>query len=314
MAKSNGSHTRKGLKLLLITALIVVVVSALAWYLDHHTVAVLQPAGEVARRERELMIIAILLSVIVVVPVYIMAISFAWRYREDNRKIKTRKYQPDWDRSRVYETLWWGIPIIIIGALSVITWESSHALDPFKPLSSSVPAIPVDVVALDWKWLFIYPKQHIASVNLLEIPSNVPIDFDVTSDTVMNSFWIPRLGGQIYAMPGMSTQLHLIANETGSYYGSSANISGVGFAGMNFTTKSVSWSDFNAWVKRAQASSKVLTSEAYSKLAEPSQNNKATYYSDVPNNLYDDTVMKYMSPLDMPTMPASASSTGMYMQ
>ena len=309
----------KKTKFLPIIFLAIVLIALLSWYLSHHIVAVLSPAGEVARRERDLIFICLGLAVFVVVPVFVMAASIAWRYREDNHKIKERKYSPDWDHSKLYESLWWGIPICIIGILSVITWESSHALDPYKPLSSTVPAMQVDVVALDWKWLFIYPQQHIASVNQLEIPVNVPIDFYITSDTVMNSFWVPQLGGQIYAMPGMATQLHLIANKTGGFYGSSANISGDGFASMHFMTYSVSQANFNKWANNAAKSPKQLTGAAYSQLAKPSQNNPVAYYSYVPSDMYDTIVTKYMTPSSTSgsstnTSYGTSNTSGLYVQ
>lgn len=269
------------------------VVALLVWYLHGRNIAVLNPAGLVAQKERNLIFIGLGLSAIVVIPVYIMAVSIAWKYRESNTKAT---YKPDWDHSRLYESIWWGIPIAIIAVLSFITWQSAHELDPFKPLDSKVQPLNVDVVALDWKWLFIYPNQNIASVNLLGIPQNTPINFDITSDTVMNSFWIPNLGGQIYAMPGMSTQLHLIANKIGTFNGSSANISGSGFAGMAFRARSMSDLGFEAWVHTAQSSPAQLTMNNYAKLARPSQYNPVTYYSSVANNLYNTTVVKYMVP------------------
>ena len=269
------------------------VIALLVSYLHGHNIAVLEPAGPIAEKERNLIVIAVALSAIVVIPVYVMTVAIAWKYREANTKAT---YKPDWDHSRLYETIWWGIPMVIIAILSVITWQSAHQLDPFKPLSSNVAPLNIQVVALDWKWLFIYPSQNIASVNLLAIPENTPINFEISSDTVMNSFWIPNLGGQIYAMPGMSTQLHLMADKLGNYYGSSANISGTGFAGMVFRARSISASGFKNWVHAAQNSPNQLTMNAYSQLARPSQYNSVAYYSSVANNLYNSVVVKYMVP------------------
>lgn len=270
--------------------------AALAWYVHGHTVAVLSPAGEIARKERNLMAFALLLSALVVLPVFTMAIVIAAKYRESNHAKKNLKYSPDWDRSRLFESLWWGVPCAIIIVLSVVTWNSSHALDPYRALASAKKPLTVQVICLDWKWLFIYPEQHIATTNLVEIPVNTPVNFQITSDAVMNSFWIPQLSGQIYAMPGMSTQLHLMADKTGSFYGSPANIAGSGFARMTFTAKSVSQTDFNNWIMNAQASSKELTTHAYSQLAKPSDNYPVTYYSTPMSDLYNDVVMKYMMP------------------
>lgn len=266
---------------------------AIAWYLHRTNIPVLEPAGLVGHKERALIIIAILLSVIVVVPVFTMTIIIAWRYRASNTKAK---YSPEWDHSRLFEGLWWGVPAAIITVLSVITWQSSHALDPYKALAATTKPLTVQVICLDWKWLFIYPNQNVASVNLVEMPVNTPVDFKITSDAVMNSFWIPQLGGQIYAMPGMSTQLHLVANKYGSFYGSPANIAGSGFSYMNFTAKAVSVQDFNKWVQSAKQSPRHLTQAAYNQLAKPSQSNPVVYYSIVQKDLFASTVLKYMMP------------------
>ena len=291
MAKRRKSQ----FKVVLLALPVVIILGLLVWYLHSHTVAILQPAGPIAEKERNLMGITILLAAVVVVPVYAMTVLIALKYREQNHEKRKVTYSPDWDHSRLFESIWWGIPIVIIGILSVITWNSSHALDPYKPIVSSVQPITVQVVALDWKWLFIYPNQHIASVNLVEMPVNTPVSFQITSDTVMNSFWIPQLSGQIYAMPGMDTQLHLMASKTGSFYGSSANISGSGFARMNFTAQSVSSADFNQWVRTAQTSSKQMNMSAYNALSQPSDSNPVALYSHVTAGLFINVVSKYMS-------------------
>lgn len=282
-----------------ITVVVIAVIGLLTWYLSRHGVAVLDPAGEIGQKERHLMLIAILLSAIVVLPVYSMTIMIAYKYRASNKKAK---YDPDWDHSRLLETIWWGIPCAIILVLSIITWNSSHALDPYRPIASKTPAMNVQVVALDWKWLFIYPESNVASVNLLEIPNNTPINFDITSDTVMNSFWIPRLGGQIYAMPGMQTQLHLEADKLGSFAGSSANISGTGFADMAFTARSVNEADFQSWVSQATRVARPLNMSSYTALAKPTYGSPVEYYSSVDQALFDQIIDKYM-------MPSSSSSS-----
>jgi cytochrome o ubiquinol oxidase subunit 2 len=264
-----------------------------AWFLHDKNVAVLQPAGDIGVRERNLMRLGILMSIVVVVPVFALTIFIAWRYRETNPRPK--KYQPNWDGSRTYESIWWGIPSALILILSIVTWVSSHSLDPYRPLSSTKKPLQVQVVALDWKWLFIYPDLHVASVNMLHVPVDTPVSFSITSDSVMNSFWIPDLGGQIYAMPGMSTKLHLIANKTGNFYGSPANISGSGYARMTFTARASSQAEFDAWVTRAQHTNNNLSLSAYNTLARPSVANSVQNYSPVQDDLYDGIVMKYMS-------------------
>ncbi|HVV26011.1 MAG TPA: ubiquinol oxidase subunit II [Candidatus Saccharimonadales bacterium] len=294
----------KKYKVGLVGAAVVAIIAALAVYLHHHTVDVLQPAGQVGYKERQLMIFAVLLSVIVVVPVFSLTIFIAWKYREGNSRPK--KYSPDWDHSRLFESIWWGIPIAIIAILSVVTWRSSHALDPYRALVSTKRPLTVQVVALDWKWLFIYPEQHVASVNLAEIPVGTPVDFQITSDTVMNSFWVPQLGGQIYAMPGMITQLNLVADKAGTYAGSSANISGSGFAGMSFHVAAGSPNNFDDWVARAQRTKRPLNSAAYNQLAKPSKYVPVSYYSSVQSNLFNYIAVKYMTPLTAP--PATSTS------
>lgn len=291
MAKKN----KRPIKAVVLALPVLLILGLLTWYLNGHTVAVLEPAGPVAMKERNLMTLAIIMSVIVVVPVYVMTVLIAWKYHERNAESRKVKYTPDWDHSRLFESIWWGIPIAIIAVLSVITWNSSHALDPYKPLANTTQPVTVQVVALDWKWLFIYPQQHIASVNLVEMPANTPVDFQITSDSVMNSFWIPQLGGQIYAMPGMSTQLHLLADKTGSFYGSPANIAGNGFARMTFTAKAVSSSDFATWVSHAQASRQQLSTAAYAALAKPSDNNPQVQYSHPADGLFTSIIAKYMA-------------------
>lgn len=281
-------------KILGLVIAVAIVIGLLIWYLTRHKVAVLDPAGTIAAKERALITFAIILSAVVVIPVYALTISIAWNYRASNPKQK--HYRPDWSHSRVLESIWWGIPLTIITILSVITWDSSHALDPYRTISSRTKPLTVQVIALDWKWLFIYPDQHIASVNQFELPVNTPLNIYLTSDTVMNSFWVPQLGSQIYAMPGMQSNLHLMATKLGDYYGSSANISGSGFAGMNFMARSVSQADFNSWVNQAIKSKTSLDLNAYNDVARPSSYNPVAYYSNVHNGLFDLVIMKYMEP------------------
>jgi cytochrome o ubiquinol oxidase subunit 2 len=176
-----------------------------------------------------------------------------------------------------------------------LIWNSSHDLDPYKPLDSAVKPVTIQVVALRWKWLFIYPEQGVASVNYVQFPEDTPVNFVITSDAPMNSFWIPQLGGQVYAMPGMSTKLHLIADHTGDYAGSSANLSGAGFASMKFRARSTSSSDFDEWVRTIKQSDSLLTADNYANdLAMPSQNNPVEYYMLGDDNLYESALGKSM--------------------
>lgn len=257
---------------------------------------ILNPAGMIAQKEYNLMVFAFALMMVIVIPVFVMTFMISWKYREGNKK-KT-KYSPNWDGNRLVESVWWGFPLLIIGILSVITWQSSHELDPFKPIESDTKPMTIQVVALQWKWLFIYPEEKIAAVNYVQFPEDTPVKFEITSSGPMNAFWIPRLGGQMYAMSGMSTSLHLIADEQGSFKGSSANISGEGFAGMKFTAKSTSQADFETWLDTPKNSLKELSMEEYDKLAKYSKNSPVSFYSDVEPGLYNKIVMKDMGQKD----------------
>lgn len=263
------------------------------WYISTHNVAVLSPQGTIAQKEKSLITFTALLSLVVVVPVFIMTFTIAWKYREGNHKAQ---YKPDWDHNSAIEAVWWLIPTLLILLLAGVTWRSSHELDPFKPIYADAKPMTIQVVALDWKWLFIYPDQKIASVNYVRFPQQTPINFEITADAPMNSFWIPQLGGQIYAMTGMSTHLHLMADGQGTYRGSSANLSGRGFAGMDFLAQSTTSGEFNSWVKQVKKSGHPLDQKTYAVLALPSQNNQPTTYSSASPNLYDTIVMKYMLP------------------
>ena len=269
----------------------VIVAASIIALFSNANFMVLNTQGAVADQQRDLIVFTVLLSLVVVVPVFILLFGIAWRFRASNTKAR---YRPDWDGNPLLEAVWWGIPFAIIMVLSTVIWVTSNQLDPYRPLVSDKKPVNVQVVALQWKWLFIYPDQKIATVNQLRIPVGTPINFTITADAPMNSFWIPSLGGQVYAMSGMSTKLHLIANNEGEYYGSSANISGEGFAGMKFMTTATDERAFNAWVSTVKAQSEPLDTVRYGKLAKPSQNTpKASYVLD-DKNLYNTIVMKYM--------------------
>ncbi len=250
----------------------------------------LDPKGQVGLDERNLIITATLLMLLVVVPVIVMTFLFAWKYRASNQDAV---YTPKWSHSTKIEVAVWAIPVLIIIALGYVTYKSTHALDPYKPLESDVKPITIQVVSMDWKWLFIYPEQGIATVNKIVFPANTPINFQITSDTVMNSFFIPGLGGQIYAMAGMQTKLHLIANQNAEFDGISANYSGAGFTGMKFKAIATSQADFDAWVSDVKKAPKQLEKAEYEALSKPSQNNPVELYSSFTPNLFQTIVDKY---------------------
>jgi cytochrome o ubiquinol oxidase subunit 2 len=257
---------------------------------------VLRPAGDVAAQQGHLIVMSTWLMLIIVVPVIVLTLVFAWRYRESNT---AARYTPEWDHSVQLELLIWAAPLLIIILLGALTWISTHTLDPYRPLtridaSRPVPGgtepLVVEVVALDWKWLFIYPDLDIALVNELAAPVDRPIRFKITSSSVMNSFFIPALAGQIYAMPGMETKLHAVINQPGEYTGFSANYSGAGFSGMRFKFLGMSAADFDGWVQKAKAASTELSRDAYLKLEQPSEREPVRRYRAVAPDLFDAVV------------------------
>jgi cytochrome o ubiquinol oxidase subunit II len=269
----------------------ILAVIAFGFLLQGTNFDVLNSQGEIADKQRALIDFTILLSFFVVVPVFVLLFGIAWRFRAGNTKAK---YRPNWDGNKLLETIWWVLPSAIIVVLSVVIWTSSHELDPYRPLDSDKKPVVVQVIALQWKWLFLYPEQGIATVNQLNFPVNTPVNFTITADAPMNSFWIPSLGGQVYAMSGMSTKLHLKADNIGSYKGSSANISGEGFAGMKFVAKATSQADFDKWMTSTKQHSVVLDDQRYEQLVQPSKDSPVTTYVLNETGLYDKIVKKYM--------------------
>lgn len=292
----------KHIVLKIIAAVVLLAVTAIAatWYLHDKNIQVLNAAGPIAGQQRSLLIFASLLSLFVVIPVFVLTFWIAWNYRATNKKAR---YEPEWDGDTAIEALWWGIPLVLIIILSLVTWRTSHSLDPFRPIASDQKPLEVQVVALQWKWLFIYPEQNIATLNYVQFPEDRPVTFTITSDAPMNSFWIPQLGGQIYAMSGMSTKLHLLADQPGSYRGLSANISGTGFADMAFTAESTTQDNFDNWVRMVQQSAAPLDMTTYTTLAQPSKDFPRLTYSPVQDKLYDEIVDQFMEHRSRPHQP-----------
>ncbi len=252
-------------------------------------IPVLDPKGPIGSEERSIILWSTVLMLIIVVPVIIMTLAFAWRYRASN---ETASFAPDWEHSTRIELVVWLVPCLIVGALGVITWNSTHKLDPYRQIVSDTKPIEVEVVSLDWKWLFIYPELHVASVNELAFPVGTPVHFRLTSGSVMNSFFIPQLGSQIYTMAGMESQLSLLADQPGDYTGLSANFSGDGFSDMQFKARALTSDAFEAWVATARASGQSLTPETYKTLSQPTEQAPVSYYGDVSVNVYHDALNK----------------------
>ncbi len=258
--------------------------------------------GATAQAQGRLILTAMLLMLVIVVPVITAGFIIAFKYRAG----RGQAYEPDWgDRHRYLQLVWWACPILIIALLSIINFQSAHQLDPSKTIASPYPPLTIEVVALQWKWLFIYPKQNIATVNYIDVPENVPLHFELTADGPMSLFWIPQLGGEMAAMAAMVNQINLIANQTGQFTGQNSEINGAGYSGMKFIVNSTSQTDFNSWVAGVQKSSPPLTQNAYNQLALPTQNNSAAYFGSVDQNLYNTIMMKYMMPPQSTTTNAS---------
>lgn len=254
---------------------------------------VMSPAGDIAAQQRDLVVISTVLMLLIIIPVMALTVFFAWRYRASNRQAR---YEPDWDHSTGLELVIWAAPLLIIICLGALTWMGTHLLDPYRrldriaegqPVPANAKPLEVEVVALDWKWLFIYPEQGIATVNELAAPVDRPITFRITASSVMNSFYIPALAGQIYAMPAMQTRLHAVINRPGRYLGFSANYSGAGFSQMRFAFLGQSEGEFDAWIAQARTANATLDRTAYLTLERPSVNEPVRRYSAVEPKLFD---------------------------
>jgi len=254
------------------------------------SIMVMDPKGPIAAGQKDLIITASILCGIVLVPVLILTAYIVWRYRD--KPGNKAAYKPNWSHSTMMEVVWWGIPIVIIILLAAVTARETYALEPSKPIVSDKKPITIQATSLDWKWLFTYPEQGIATVNYIEIPEDTPIKFELTSDAPMNSFWIPQLGGQMYTMSGMAMTLFLQADEQGVYYGTGANFSGKHFTDMKFQVHATSDEDFNNWVKEVKQSSGPLTMDGYNQLAAPGTSTKQ-YFSSFPEGLFNKIVTKY---------------------
>lgn len=257
--------------------------------------ALFDPKGPVASQQSELIIWSALIMLLVVVPVIIMSIWFPIQFRASNDK---SDYQPNWEHSNLIEFVVWSIPLAIIIVLGTITYKTSHSMDPRAPLESDRDTMVVQVVAMDWKWLFIYPEYEIATVNEMAMPVDTPVEFLVTSDTVMNSFFIPQLGTQIYAMSGMENRVHLMASEEGIYPGMSANYSGFGFSGMKFNAIATDDEGFAAWVEKVKQSQNGLSDERFQQLREKTRDVKPMHFSSVNPLLFSNIIEHYTGGLN----------------
>ena len=249
------------------------------------------PKGPIGDSEKFVITAAFLLMLIVVIPVIIMTFWFAWKYRAANTHAT---YAPKWSHSPRIEWTIWLVPIAIVTALGILAWSRTYHLDPYKPIQAAAAPVRIEAVSLDWKWLFIYPDQDIATLNRIVFPANVPLNFRITSDTVMTSFFIPQLGSQIYAMAGMQTRLHLMAHEPGTYAGQNQQFSGSGYADMNFEATATSAEGFSEWVQEVKQAPGKLDRAGYEAIRKPSSSAPVTYFSSVEADLFDHVLRKYM--------------------
>jgi cytochrome o ubiquinol oxidase subunit 2 len=262
----------------------------------------LNPAGDVALQQRNLIYASTGLMLLIIVPVMILIVVFAWHYRKGNPRAT---YDPYFDHSTSLELVIWSAPLLIIIALGALTWSSTHLLDPFRPLNRisaskpvnpKVPPLRVQVVALDWKWLFIYPEQGIATVNELVLPVDRQVRFDITSTNMMNTFYAPTLAGMVYAMPGMRSTLHAVLNRPGDYEGYSANYSGAGFSDMRFRLRGTDAAGFDRWVGETKANGRALATPNYLQLEKPSEKVPAMRFAAVVPGLFDRVVNRCVAP------------------
>ncbi|HET6906458.1 MAG TPA: ubiquinol oxidase subunit II [Rhodanobacteraceae bacterium] len=257
------------------------------------SLVLLDPSGDVARQQSDIMITTTVITWLIIVPVMVAIGIVAWRYRASNRQAK---YDPDWDHSPQLELVVWAVPLLIIIAVGAVSWIGTHQTDPYRPLdriaagkpvAADVKPLEVDVISLRWKWLFLYPQYGIATVNEMAAPVDRPIRFKLTGDTMMDSFFVPALVGQVYTMPGMQTILHGVINKPGEYKGFSANFSGSGFTDMRFKFHGLEAKDFDAWIAKARAAGGDLDLAAYDKLRQPSRAEPVHYYAKFDPNLYE---------------------------
>lgn len=283
-----------------LTAVLLVIIGTTAsyLYLQDKDMPLFFPSGQVGVQERDLIVFTMLLSLVVIIPVYSMLIGFSIRYRKNGKYNKKAAYTPEFENSHILEFIWWGIPILLIIILGTITWVTSHTLDPHRQLDSKVEPLRVQVVTLQWRWLFIYPDQHVASMNQLKIPAGTPVNFEITADAPMSSFWIPALGTQVYSMAGMNSKLSLIADKPGMYRGTNTNINGRGYSSMDFDVVAVnSRSEFNHWADaiKERSGENDLDWDLYENLADPTESSSVAYYTLKDPSLFNMILNKYMN-------------------
>lgn len=284
----------KTIKFFLILFAILATFYSIFFVFTGEKVQVFQPKGTIAKQELELILFNLTMMLSILTPTFILLLITAWKYRTNN---KQAKYDPEKKHGKLNQTILWILPAIVVAIMAIVTWKQTHHLDPYKPLGAKDEEMTIQVIALDWKWLFIYPDQGIATLNFVQFPEKKAIRFELTADgSPMNSFWIPHLSGQIYCMTGMVTPLHLMADGVGSYPGRAAEINGKGYAKMTFVAQSSTKEDFDKWINEVKQSPLKLDDKLYAELIKPSVGNLPQSYSHVEKDLFETVVMKVNRP------------------
>ncbi|AWN16058.1 ubiquinol oxidase subunit II [Salinisphaera sp. LB1] len=273
------------------------------------SLSTMMPVGPVGQTERDITLFTLVLMMFVLIPIVALTFGIAWRYRKSNTD---SRYSPDWDHSWLIEVFVWGGPVVILIILSVMTWISTHNLDPYKAIQSDAKPITIEAVATDWKWLFIYPDQHVAAVNEFAFPKDVPLNIRLTSNSVMNAFMIQRMGTQIFAMSGMKTQLHLMSHKTGDFAGGNYQYNGHGFAKNRFVARAMTEQNYKQWLAKVRSQGKPLDMSTFKQFAQPSVVKDPIYFAPVSSGLFADVIGQFhpaKSPGMKPDMKAELKPT-----
>ena len=282
-----------------LSLLIFAAVTGIILYAKFQGVDVLEPQGLISTHQRDMFLLAAGLGLTALIPVFIMTALIVYRYRAGAQK-SPKQVNHNWEIKPLASWMWATFIVAIIAILAVFMFKSTFFIDPYKPIASAEDSLTVRVVALPWKWLFIYPEEDIATVNELVIPANKPVSFELTAEAPMSSFWIPKLGGMIYTMEGMVTKLHLIASSPGEFEGMNTEINGAGYSDMRFKTRAVSAEEYEAWVAEVKQSDEILVASTYEKLAEKSTANPVQYYASTDPALFGQILAKFMNHADEP--------------
>ena len=290
VGKRQKKHSSVVWPILVLLSVLTALFFFIKYIIKGKNVALLNPKGLIAQEQYNLLVFTVTVLLAAVIPTMIILYYTAWKYRESN---SVTAALPEANKNKHIVAYMWAIPIVIMLVLANTMWPATHRLAPQRPINDAKP-LTIQVVAMRWKWLFIYPDQKIATVNFVQIPINTPVKFEMTADEMpMSSFWIPNLGGQLYTMTGHVNRLNLMADTVGDYPGSTPEINGIGFAGMKFTARVSSDDDFDQWVKQVKSFPEILDSAKYEDILRPSEYNSAAFYSAYENNLYDQVVLKY---------------------